>query len=359
MTTSPRARLLLNTMLWIGGLVLLGVVIAALSGWFGDRLPRGGERAAIARDAAPGRIVVATERIEPVRERFPATVRPAREALVAARIVAQVRDVAVRSGSVVAAGDPLLLLDDRDLVARVQQEREALASARAGRDEARPAFERVAELRQRDIAPQSDYDRAEAALRAADAAVTSAERRVEEAEVALSFASIVAPFDGIVVDRFVDPGDLASPGVPLLKLYDPARLRVEAHVRESLATALRVGHPVRVELGDRDAAQLDALVEEIVPQAEPGSRSVLVKASLPSVEGLYPGLFARLVLESGDVRRILVPEPTVRTVGQVHYVELAEPRGARRLVVPGAAAGEGWREILSGVAPGDRLLAAE
>ena len=133
-------------------------------------------------------------------------------------------------------------------------------------------------------------------------------------------------------------------------------MRLEAWVRESIAIGLKRGDTVAVRL-DALGERLEGTVEEIVPQAEAGSRSFLVKVALPQHENLFPGMFGRLLLPAGSVKRVLVPERAVSRVGQLHYVVLADERNTRRLVVPGERMGDGRIEILSGVAAGEAVIA--
>jgi RND family efflux transporter MFP subunit len=339
---------------WLLGAGVLVVVLLALAGVFEERIGPGDG----APDAAPPATgpSAAAERVrEAVVERFPGTVRAVHRAIVSARILAAVKDVLVRSGDRVSEGDTLLALDARELVAREQQVREALAADAARLRQAEAEYDRMKALLADGSVSQSVFDGAEAAFRAATADVEAGRRRVDEAQVALTWADIRAPFAAVVSERFVDPGDQAAPGVALLKLYDPAHMRLEAHVRESLAVGLERGDTVRVALDALDI-EVEGAVEEIVPQAETGSRSLLVKVSLPATGRLYPGMFGRLLLPAGTRHRILVPAVAVHRVGQLAYVELAAPASGRRMVVVGPAASGDRTEILSGLAPGERVL---
>src|SRR5205823_437096 len=119
---------------------------------------------------------------------------------------------------------------------------------------------------------------------------------------------------GLVADRFVDPGDLATPGKPLLIVYDPAGLELHADVPETLAPAVPVGTEVAVRI---DAAGIAArgVVREVVPQARQASRSVLAKVSLPTApygKPLLPGMYGRIEVPVGTADRLWVPRAAVR-----------------------------------------------
>jgi membrane fusion protein (multidrug efflux system) len=346
---------------WIVGLALLTLLMAVLAGWFAEKIPadRGlMDRLPAAAVAAGASAVVEVKAVEePLVERFPGSARPFRETVVSSRVIATVRDALVRTGASVKKGDPLIRLDDRDLQARVQQAERALQESEARLADAASAHDRAQTLRAQSVVSQSALDAAEANFKAATASAEGARQRLEEARVGLSFASIEAPFDGVVIDRFVDPGDTASPGVPLLKLYDPSRMRLEAYVRESLATRLSPGDKVRASF-DALNAELEGVVEEISPEAEAGSRSFLIRVGLPVTDApLYPGMFGRLLLNAGSRTRLLVPEAAVSRVGQLSFVLLADEAQTRRLVVEGGRVSADEVEILSGLKAGERVLA--
>ena len=342
--------------LWLGGAVLLGSVLALLAGFFEDKIQPG--RAETASPAAPDFAGFATVRAidEPVVERSPGTVSAAREALISPRIMATIAGIEVSAGASVSRGQVLARLDSRDLAAREQQARQTLEAARARLTEARREHDRVRSLAEQNVVPRAQLDSAEAAFDTAQAEVRRAEQAVDESRVGAGHAVIEAPFAGRVVDRYAEPGDTAMPGIPILKLYDPARIRLEAHVRESLAARLRPGMELAVHV-DALTTTVTGRVEELVPQAEPGSRSMLVKVALPAREDLYPGMFGRLLIPWGTERRHYVPASAIREVGQYAFVWVVpeDGRPTRRHVRLGEASPEGLREVLSGLDEGERI----
>src|SRR5690606_18193574 len=154
-----------------------------------------------------------------------------------------------------------------------------------------------------------------------------------------------------------EPGDTAVPGRPLLRIYDPELLRVEAPVRESLAVGLRVGQTLAVEVPALGEV-VNGTIDEIVPFAEPGARTLLVKVVLPTRDPrLFAGLYARIAVPAGEWRRVLVPADAVARVGQLAFVTVVTEADVleRRFVTLGPAA-NGEVEIASGLAPGERVL---
>ena len=338
----------------LGGLALLAAVMAYLAGAFTPTIAP--EPLAVAPAPVEGEVVTVEAVTVPVSERAPGSVRARREAVLSPRITATIVAVNVRAGDRVAQGEVLVELDRRELESRLEQQRERVAGAQARVDEARRRFERVETLFERGVISRAELDEAEADLRAAEAALAQARDAVDEAATALSYATIRAPIDGRVIDRLAEPGDTARPGQALLRLYDPATLRLDSNVRESLAT--------RLDRGDRLQARIDALglelavtVDEIVPSAEPGSRTVLVRASLPRREDLFPGMFGRLIIPTGSERRLYVPVAAVQRVGQLEFVTVVTEQGPlRRYVRTGGRSPAHGVEVLSGLRAGERLV---
>jgi len=349
--------MLKKTIVWVGGSVLLVLIVMKLAGVFDEKIaPGAASGRSVERSSPPvaGKHVAVVEVDDAVIERYPGSVAAVREAAIASRIIARVQEILVRPGQRVAQGTPLAILDSRDLESRYAQTEKQLAGAVARLAEAKANFERMKSVAAGAIS-KSQIDSAEAAFHSAKSEVESTQKQLEEAEVSLSYATIQSPYDAVVIDRFAEPGDLASPGRPLLGIYDPSRMRLEAWVRESIAIGLKRGDKVGVLL-DALGAQLEGTVEEIVPEAEAGSRSFLVKVTLPKREKLYPGMFGRLLLPAGSVKRVLVPRRAISRVGQLHFVVLADERNTRRLVVPGEPTADGRIEILSGVSAGESVI---
>jgi RND family efflux transporter MFP subunit len=353
---TPLARRLVEG--GVGALVVLAAV-AWLSGSCGERV-------------APGELDVAAERVPaeahtatveavdgPVTEQVSGTVASARQTTVSSKILARIASVAVGAGSVVSEGDLLIRLDARDLDAREREAAEGLRGARARLELARTELARIEKLVASDVASRQQLDRARSAFEVARADVQAAEQRSEEAGVARSYAEIRAPVTGRVVDRLAEPGDTAAPGVPLLRLYDPSALRLEAPVRETLAVRLDPGQPLSVHVEALDAT-FDGTIEEIVPFAEPGARTLLVKVRLPPHPDLVAGMFGRLEVPAGETRRLLVPRRAVSRTGQLEFATVVGPDGTleRRLVTTGPERDEAV-EVLSGLRAGERVLLRE
>jgi RND family efflux transporter MFP subunit len=304
----------------------------SLLAWVALAVACGGEPEGLGlASAAPsGEVVDAVLESGPVTEWASGSVASAHHTVVASRVLATIVDVPVRAGEDVRAGDVLVVLDARDLAAGEREAEQAELAARAQLALAKREAERLAYLVGEGVATIQESDRAAAALRVARAEAERTQQALEAARVAKSHAEIHAPVSGRVVDRLAEPGETATPGRPLLRIYDPSVLRVEVPVRESLAVGLEVGDPLAVEV-ESLALHAEGVVDEIVPFAEAGARTLLVKVRLPPNDRLVAGLFARVAIPAGTRSRVLIPERAVVREGQLEQVWMADAEGAAAL----------------------------
>jgi RND family efflux transporter MFP subunit len=322
--------------------------------------------------------------IETITEWYEAvgTVRPRTETRIEAQVTAQVTDVKIGPGDKVAKGEVLLTLDNRQLLSRLDQAKQALKSAVAGKEQARQAviaakaaytqaesnYKRTRTYFESQAATSLDLENAESVylqakagltnakegLSGADARIRQAEEVVKEAEIALGYTTISAPESGEVLKRLVEPGDLALPGKPLIFLRTSQFLRLEAYVREGLIKLVTPGRKLSVHV-DTLGKTTDAVVEEIVPYADPQTRTFLVKAAMPHVPGVYPGMYGKLLIPVREQKVVLVPQKAIRQVGQLELVWVKEKdKWKTGFIKTGKRIGDKV-EILSGLS-GDEIL---
>ncbi|NJB68321.1 RND family efflux transporter MFP subunit [Desulfobaculum xiamenense] len=348
-----------------------------------DDIPPGSSPRSTASDAPSAN---ATAHLRTIPEIYEAvgTVRPRTETRIDAQVTGTILRVEASAGDSVSRGDVLAVLDDREYAAREEQSRQALASANAAREqarqginEARAAFtraeaqyrrsrqlfdEKAISSRELEIA-EAEYLQTEArlgqsrdGLRAAEANVQSAAKRLEEARISQGYTIVRAPEDAEVARRLAEPGDLAVPGKPLFILQSagraPGALRLEAHVREGLVADVRPGRELHVVISAVDA-ELTGTVEEVVPTADPRTRTFLVKVGLPATPGVYPGMFGRLLIPSGSRHAVLIPPEAVVRVGQLESVRVLDGDAWRSVYVKTGALYDGMIEALSGLSDGD------
>ena len=281
-------------------------------------------------------------------------------ATISARILAPVREVRVSAGNRVRKGQTLIRLDGEDLAAGARAARSAanaaeqganasaaeIQAAEAGLALARASHGRIAGLQAKRSATAQELDDATATLRSAEArvagaaaralqaasAVESARAASDQASTTESFTTIAAPFDGMVTEKLVEPGNMASPGMPLLRLEDTRGFRLEVRVDESRISQIRNGDSVPVVLG-RGFTPITGIVTEVSRAVDADARAFLVKIALPDTAGLRSGEFGKARFVVMPRRALTLPSSAIVRRGQLTSVFVVDKGVARvRLV---------------------------
>ena len=311
------------------------------------------------------------------------TVRAKTAAVISSKVMGYVRQVSFQAGDRVRAGQLLVEIESRDLDTQVRQteaaHREAeealqevdgaIATAKANLELSEATFRRMDDLYQKKSISSQEHDEATARLKVATAGyqMAAAKRRQVVARVSQAseginaaasmreYARITAPFDGVVTDKHVEPGNLAAPGAPLATIEQAGVYRLEAAVEESLLREIRPGQGVTVTLEALDRT-LNARVSEIVPAVDAASRTNIVKIDLPALAELRSGMFGRALFTLGKRRLLTVPAAAVREQGQLRSVFVADGGYARARLATFGETVQGRREVLSGLTEGEKIV---
>ena len=344
------------------------------------------ERAAQKIEVVPG-LRVQKMQLQSVADELevPGTVIAVSTAQVAARAMGAVLQVAVREGDFVKRGQVLAQLDERELTshrsaaqagfqaatAGVAQATKALTAAQAQADVMQKTYERYAYLKeQKSVSPQefdeisakqqaaqANLEQVKAALRQAEAGSTQAESEAHAAESVASYARIVAPFDGRVIRRTVEPGSLVSPGVPLFIVEDASRYQLEATLPAEAAAFLKKNASARVQLDGLQQKSLSGKVAEMEAGADPASHTLKARIDLPKEAGVQSGMFGRAFFQQGEKQALLVPGTALVDRGQLRGIYVLGTGGLLhwRVVTVGRNTAEVF-EILSGLSDGDVVV---
>jgi len=288
-------------------------------------------------------VVEAQSTSVPIRVEVTGQVAPIFQATLSSRIQGTIDKLLVREGSRVSKGQLLIQLDSRDLQAD-------LARARAEVENAKAHLDRMNQLYAQDAVSKQEMENATRAYRVAEA-----NRRAVEAQ--LSYTMVRAPFEGVITEKKVEAGELASPGQPLLKMEDPQRLRLEATVAEGDLKSVSRGDKIPVVIDALGGQALTGLVSQILPAGDPQTHTFMVKVDLPNTPGLKTGMFGRFQLDKGLTQTILVPSAAVVERGELSslYVVGSDQTARLRWVKLGRRF-EQQVEILSGLNIGERVL---
>ena len=329
----------------LGALVSAAVLVAG--GCRADNAPKPGARPRI-----EGRILVVRDSAAGDVMRASGTAEPVLRADLSTRLMGSVLAVNVREGDQVRQGQVLLRLDGRELAFRSKGVESGMEAARAQLQLADTSLRRVRALRTDSAVAKSELDRAEAQYQAAHSTLESLESQAGELRAVSGYASLQAPFDGRVVSRRVDPGAMASPGAPLLRVEDASRLRIRVNTAAEGAAGLEAGQELAGTVGERPVR---ARIEGVVPSGS--GNLVTVNAIVENARGDLPSnASATLDLPIGGARLRLVPKEALLREGDLIGVMVRTAQGDHRRWIRTGRDFGGLVEALSGLREGDTLV---
>lgn len=296
------------------------------------------------------------------RVRVSGELRPVNRAAIEAKVSGTVLEVNARPGQSVERGDVLVRLETDDLQSALVQHNSNLEAARAELELAERTLEKTERLAERGFATTAALEQAQSDVASARANVQGLSAQSETARTALRDAELIAPFDGIVASRSIEPGESANANTELLTMVDTSVLEAEVLVSTRDIVRLEVGQRAELQVDGMEDSPVHGTVERINPVAKEGSRVVPVFIRLENTDGrLWGGMFATgsiLVREEKDV--LAVPQTALRGDEDGRYV-LTVSEG--KLVRQSVDVGPSWNgnrlvQITNGIAAGDTVLSA-
>jgi len=287
-------------------------------------------------------VAVVTVAIQPAarQQEVTGTVEAVQRAAIAAKTTGVIVELPVVLGASVPRGGLLVRISAGESAAR-------LAQAEAQRAQAKRNLEREQRLLAKEAATREGVKSLEEAWRVADAAY-------REALAVHGYTAITAPFAGVVTQKHVKAGDLATVGMPLLVLENGDRLQVVAQVPETLLPRLKVGDSLPVQVPAAGFVGTGNIAEAS-PATDALSRSATVKIDVAAA-ALRPGQFARVTLPGGEATSLFVPETAITAHGQMERLFVVQESQARLRLVRTGERRHGEVEILSGLNPGEQVV---
>jgi RND family efflux transporter MFP subunit len=301
------------------------------------------------------------------------TVRATQTSQVSSQVTGNIIEIHAQEGDRVQGGQVLAILDDAQPRAAMEQATAALTAAEkeiSVTDSelalAAATLQRYQQLYEKKSVSPQEFDEIKARHRFAKshrdiarAGQAQANAALTQARTSLAHTRIRAPFAGVVTEKKVDAGMLATPGLPMFTIEDTRRYRLEVTVDESDLRTVRNGQVSPVMIDALGNVPLTGKVVQIIPAADATSRSFLVKVELPADARLRSGLFGRAHFPRGERSALVIPYNSLVTRGQLQgvYVLDANQIAGLRYVTIGKNAGE-QIEILSGLQEGEKLVSA-
>lgn len=328
------------------------------------------------------------------------TVRSRTTVMISAKIMGFAKNISAGEGDAVSSGDLLLELDAPEINAKVNQARAAVDEARSALNEidngiagsesaveaAKAGFEladatyaRFEKLVGEDSVSRQEFDEVtakwkmakaelEARKKSLDATKSKKEQvkaKIRQAESAMAEATIMtgytkvrAPITGVVLEKKVETGSLAAPGMPLMVIEDSQSYRLEATVDESRVSSIKTGDAVSVSIDALGVEQLTGTVDEINLAADATTRSFTVKISLPQNSRIRSGMYGRASFDMGQSEKMLIPAAAIIDRGGISGVFVVDENGTSRfrVVKTGEIRPDGNVEVFSGIAEGEKVV---
>ena len=296
-----------------------------------------------------------------------------RKAAVASKGTGTLVFLGVEEGDKVKKGQVIARLDDSDVRATLQRSRENLRMAESDLNDAKLSAERLKILLKEGMVAQAEYDTAEARYKRVVASIEAARFAVREAEVAVENMRIVAPFDGTVLKKNADVGEIVAPlagaassKAAVVTIADMSSLEVEADVSEANITRVSPEQICEIALDAYPQQRYPGRVDKIVPTADRAKATVLVKIKFKSYdERVLPEMGAKITFlapgtsdaTTSSQAVLAVPAAAVANHDGRHVVfQIKDDRALEVPVTIGQRLG-GLIEIKDGLKEGDKVIA--
>ena len=333
-------------------------------------------------------------RVAPVIKLFPAQavtllnasgyVVAQHKASVSSKSTGRLAYLGVEEGSRVKKGEIIARLENEDLsaardraAANVNAAKATLEQAEAELTDARLNYQRLKQLLAQNLIARQDYDTAEARNQKAQAAVANARANIKaaaaalnEAQTAVEYSLIRAPFDGVVLTKNAEVGEVVAPFGAALNaraavatMADMSSLMVEADVAEANIHQVKVGQPVEILLDALPGVRFSGKVHMIVPTADRSKATIMVKVAFDSLDArILPEMSAKVAFlsrplkaQEEQARLVVTPKVLVQRNGRQVAFVLKNQKVQAVPVEVGPQLGD-WVEVLKGLQEGDKVV---
>ncbi len=294
-------------------------------------------------------------------------------ASVSAKIMGRLTRMDVAEGSLVKKGEILALIEDGDFRAAVSAASAAVKQAEAERDLAESTLKRAKELVAKSYISATEFEQAESRARVANAQLESARANANFAVVNLESTRVRAPFDGTVLRKDAELGEVVSPAgaggaftrTSIVTMADLDTLEVEVDVNEAYISRVRADQPARISLDAYPGVEFGGRVRQVVPTADRQKATVLVKVAIDDKDPrIMPEMASKVVFldEAPDPaapvepRRVTAPAAALVTSGSGASVWVVEKSVVKSVPVKTGATIGSEVEISSGLSGGEKVV---
>ena len=347
--------------------------------------------------AVPVTIVKVEERDFSYSVRTVGTLFALHESNIGTKVDGKVAEVLVQEGSEVKKSDPLLKLEQKDFLNAVNQaeaavataeanlanvlagtRKEDIASAKAAFELAEKEYNRMKGLWETQSIPKQRLDATEAQYKVAketydkatkgprEEDITVVRAQVEQAKATLQVAktkladsTIRAPFDGVIVGKYVNVGEMVGTMRIALREVDVSRVKVEGDIPESEFAGTKVGTPAFISVDAYPNEEFRGAVTLLNPSIDPMTRTFHIEVEIPNLDRrLKPGMFARVRLAVRQERKLGIPMDALQRLpgtGVYYVFAVTDGKAQKKNVTLGLREGN-WVAIEEGLAAGEQVV---
>lgn len=277
------------------------------------------------------------------------------EATIKAEIKGKIGGVYKNLGESVRNGELIANINSEEYRISQEQATQALKEAQSKYELARLNWERAKGLFDKGLISERESDEARESLKGLEATVKERHAALEMAAKRLRDTSIIAPFSGVIKERFVNPGDYVEDKGAIVSIVALSPLKLRASVPESAAASMKKGLKVAISVVAYPNKVFEGAVIRISPSVDPRTRTLHIEAAFPNKDGiLKPGFFAkgRVVTKTAD-KAVFVPEEAIVAFAGIKKVFIIENGAASERIVKAGERLENMVEITEGVKEGE------
>jgi len=287
-------------------------------------------------------------------------VEAVQNANISTRSMGYVNNILVKVGDKVSKGQLLISINSADISAKKRQVDASIIEATVAFKNAEKDYNRYKALFTKNSASQKEMDDMTANYEMAKARLEAAKQMKNQINAQLSYSNITAPFNGVITGKYINKGDMANPGIPLLSIETPGKYKVIAMVPESQITQIKKNTKVDVNIKSINKF-VQGTVTEVSSSAKNTGGQYLVTVALDKTAvNLFSGMFTSVnfpIVKPADNNPILIPISALIAQGELNgvYVVSQNNTALLRWLRLGRVFGD-QIEVLSGLSPNEKYV---
>ncbi|QIA08381.1 efflux RND transporter periplasmic adaptor subunit [Draconibacterium halophilum] len=318
------------------------------------------EHATASQEKVAAQTAIANLADYPVVHNFSGKLEADKQTNLSTRIMGQIQRIYVKPGQKVNRGDLLIQIRNQDILAKKAQVEANNVEATTAYESAEKDLKRYEALYATNSASDKEMDDMRTRYEMAKARLAAIEQMEKEVEENMRYASIRAPYSGVITTKFIQEGDMANPGMPLLSMESPSQWKVIARIPEADIAKVQMNDVVKVKFTAAEI-EMEGKIIEINPSTTNTGNQYMAKVLVTVPENctakLYSGMYAEVLFEYGTQKRILVSEDALIHRGQLVGIYAVSQSGNAllRWVKTGKTFGDKV-EIISGLTDGEQYV---